>query len=205
MEDLLESDGFKVYRPTMTGLGERQHLNGPDVDLDTHITDIVNLILVEDLSDIILVGHSYGGMVITGVADRIPGRLKHLVYADALLPEHGESVLNTMSEEDRNWMRNHARTQGQAWDIPPYWDHWGKDVPQPLGTYEQPISLKNPKRDDVPGTFILAVEPGTEKGRFEKFADRAKQRGWPVIQLVTSHNIQRTVPDEYAQIIKDID
>ena len=101
MEKLLEDAGHKVYRPTLTGQGERVHLNGPDVNLDTHIMDIVNVIKFEDLHDIILVGHSYGGMVITGVADRIPQKIKHLVYADAMLPEDGESVFSLTTEESR--------------------------------------------------------------------------------------------------------
>src|SRR6266550_3724430 len=87
---VLRAAGHGVYTPTLTGLGERVHLASPDVGLSTHIEDIVNFILWENLHDIVLVGHSYGGMVVTGVADRIPGRIKHLVYVDALLAENGE-------------------------------------------------------------------------------------------------------------------
>jgi pimeloyl-ACP methyl ester carboxylesterase len=90
--DLLTADGNTVYRPTLTGLGEHSNLAGTNIDLDTHIQDIVNVILWENLHDVVLVGHSYGGMVITGVADRVPDRIKHVVYLDALLPENGECV-----------------------------------------------------------------------------------------------------------------
>ena len=89
---LLTAGGYQVYRPTLTGQGEHSNLASTNIDLDTHIQDIVNVILWEDLHDVVLVGHSYGGMVITGVADRVPDRIRHLVYLDALLPENGESV-----------------------------------------------------------------------------------------------------------------
>src|SRR5688572_26114706 len=88
----LADDGHTVYRATLTGLGEREHLNSPDVDLQTHINDVVNLILYEDLRDVVLTGHSYGGMVITGVIDRIPERIRHVVFLDAAVPDDGMSL-----------------------------------------------------------------------------------------------------------------
>src|SRR5882672_1661476 len=90
---LLEARGYKVYRPSMSGLGEHFNTASTGIGLATHIDDIVNFILFEDLHDIILLGHSYGGMVITGVADRIPERISRLVYLDAFLPVDGESVM----------------------------------------------------------------------------------------------------------------
>ena len=87
VDALLTADGYQVYRPTLTGQGEHSNLASTNMDLDTHIQDIVNVILWEDLHDVVLVGHSYGGMVITGVADRVPGRIRRLVYVDALLPD----------------------------------------------------------------------------------------------------------------------
>src|SRR6478735_8888936 len=90
---LLEAKGWKVCRPTLSGLGEHYNTASADIGLATHIDDIVNFILFEDLHDIVLLGHSYGGMVITGVADRIPERIKQLVYLDAFLPLDGESVM----------------------------------------------------------------------------------------------------------------
>ena len=89
---LLRQAGHDVYAPTLTGLGERSHLVNPDIDLNTHITDVANVLVYEDLQNVILVGHSYGGMVITGVADRVSERVGHLVYLDGALPEEGESL-----------------------------------------------------------------------------------------------------------------
>ncbi len=86
--------GHEAYAPTLTGLGERIHLMNPSINLDTHIADVVNLIEWEELSDIVLVGHSYGGMVVTGVADALPDRIRSLVYLDAFVPKNGEALVN---------------------------------------------------------------------------------------------------------------
>ena len=90
---LLSANNHIVYRPTLTGLGEKYHLNNPDVNLTTHINDVVNLIVFEDLHDVVLVGHSYGGMVITGVIDRIPERIRHVTFLDAMVPDDGMSMI----------------------------------------------------------------------------------------------------------------
>ncbi len=95
---LLRSEGHEVYAPSLTGLGERAHLFRCDVDLDCHITDIVSLLHSEDLHDVILVGHSYGGMVITGVADRAHDSVGHLVYLDAATPANGQSLVDVAPE-----------------------------------------------------------------------------------------------------------
>src|SRR5215217_9636052 len=94
VEALLRQKGFEVYRPQLTGQGDRVHLARPDIGLSTHIDDVVNTILYEDLHDITLVGHSYGGMVISGVAERVPDRIKRLVYLDAMVPNDGDSVMS---------------------------------------------------------------------------------------------------------------
>ena len=157
VDDLLTADGNKVYRATLTGQGERSHLNSTNIDLDTHIQDVVNIILWENLHDVVLVGHSYGGMVITGVADRIPGRIKHLIYVDALLPENGES-----ERDIRPRASKHHDREGYAIPIwvtnntpPPH------DVPQSVKTFNQPIVLTNQAvAQKIPTTFILTVDPG---------------------------------------------
>jgi pimeloyl-ACP methyl ester carboxylesterase len=95
---LLRSAGHDVYAPTLTGLGERAHLLGPGIDLDTHITDVVQVLRYEDLREVILVGHSYGGMVVTGVADRALDRVGHLVYLDAATPANGQSLADLAPE-----------------------------------------------------------------------------------------------------------
>jgi len=96
---LLRAAGHEVHAPTLTGVGERSHLLGPAIDLETHISDVVQTLHYEDLRDVILAGHSYGGMVITGVADRAPGRIRRLVYLDAAHPRNGDSLCDVAPEQ----------------------------------------------------------------------------------------------------------
>src|SRR5438132_4781326 len=98
---MLRRKGHDVYAVTLTGLGERIHLASPEVDLETHIQDVVNVLFYEDLRDVVLVGHSYGGMVITGVADRAPERLRQLVYLDAAVPSDGQAIADLSGPERR--------------------------------------------------------------------------------------------------------
>ena len=201
MEAILERQGYDVYRPSLTGLGERAHLNSPDVDVDTHIMDIVNVLEFEELTDVILVGHSYGGMVITGVAHRVPERIAHLVYVDAILPKDGESVFGLGDPEGEAFVMGLAEERGDGWRIPPYWPEVGKDVAHPLETFRQPIVLGNPDAEGIPATYVLTYEGEPEADGFYKYAVRAKERGWGYEELVTGHNPQRTMPNEYAEIL----
>ncbi|MEO8030400.1 MAG: alpha/beta fold hydrolase [Gemmatimonadota bacterium] len=191
VDSMLTARGSRVYRPELTGLGERVHLASPSITLDTHITDVVNAIVWEDLHDVILVGHSYGGMVITGVADRIPERIRRVVYVDAFLPESGESAMDL------------AQTAGLALQpmlrdgflVPPWVGPDAAiphDVPQPAKTFTDTLRLTNSKARSVPGSYILTFEPGKEPDAFQPFADRARARGWPVARLEADHNAQRS-------------
>lgn len=202
VETLLREKGFNVYRPQLTGLGERVHLSRPDIGLTIHIDDVVNLILFEDLHDIILVGHSYGGMVITGVADRVPDRIRRLVYVDAFVPNDGESVIGILGSRG-NWLKE--MTKGDY--IVPIWvkpdQRPPKDVPQPLKTFTEPIILKNKAGLSVPGTYILTVEAGKEPkdDEFWSQAQRAKERGWPTLQLTADHNAQWSAPEALVEML----
>jgi len=158
----LTADGHKVFRPTLTGQGERVHLATPDVGLSVHINDIVNMIEYEDLHDIVLVGHSYGGMVITGVADRVPQRIKHLIYLDALVPNDGESLNTVFARAGRPSTRPiEAGFMVPQWvkpdQKPPH------DVPMPAKCFSEPISLMNQDAArKIPTTYILTVDPGKQ-------------------------------------------
>src|SRR6266704_3351854 len=152
VDALLRDKGYNVYRPQLTGLGDRVHLSRPDIGLSTHIEDVVNTILFEDLHDIILVGHSYGGMVITGVADRVPDRIRRLVYVDAFVPNDGESVMSIVGRHG-DWLKPMIKDDYivPAWvkpdQAPPH------DVPQSLKTFTEPISLKNKVASKLPATY----------------------------------------------------
>ena len=205
VEALLREKGFNVYRPQLTGLGERVHLSRPDIGLSTHIEDVVNVILFEDLHDIILMGHSYGGMVITGVADRLPDRIRRLVYVDAFVPNDGESVISLVGSRG-DWLKNMIRGDYivPVWvkpDQPP-----PKDVPQPLKTFTEAIVLKNKAGLKLPATYILTVDAGKEPkdDDFWPQAQRAKERGWPVLQLTADHNAQWSAPEALAEMLAGV-
>jgi pimeloyl-ACP methyl ester carboxylesterase len=202
VDALLREKGHNVYRPSLTGLGERAHLSSPDVGLSTHINDVVNVILFEDLHDVILVGHSYGGMVITGVAERVPDRIRRLVYIDAFVPEDGESVMSLLGPR-QSW----ARQMIQGDFIVPPWvktdQPLPKDVPQPLKTFTESIVLKNKAARQISATYILTVESGhkAEDDDFASQAARARRRGWPVLQLTADHNPQWSVPENLVEML----
>jgi pimeloyl-ACP methyl ester carboxylesterase len=202
VEVLLREKGFNVYRPQLTGLGERVHLSKPDVGLSTHIDDVVNTILYEDLQGIILMGHSYGGMVISGVADRLPDRISRLVYLDAMVPNDGDSVIS-LTGARAEWLKSMIKGD---YIVPP----WVKpdqplphDVPQPVKTFSDPISLKNKAVLKLPATYILTVDAGKEAkdDDFWSPAQRAKERGWPVLQLTADHNPQWSAPEALVEML----
>ena len=204
VQPLLEEAGHVVYRPTLTGLGERVHLGGPDVGLSTHIEDIVKVLEFEDLREVMLVGHSYGGMVIAGVADRVPERIAKLVYFDAILPENGESVANLFGDAIDS-MATAGGEGVEPWQLVPRWVEEGKlppvDVPQPLLTFTEPIVLENPEAALVPAAFLLTVEAGKEADDFDAFADRARDRGWKVVEMEGSHNPHWYQPEVFVSVL----
>jgi pimeloyl-ACP methyl ester carboxylesterase len=210
IDSMLSVSGNRVYRPTLTGLGERIHLATPTTDLSTHITDIVNVIRFENLHDVVLVGHSYGGMVISGVADRIPDRIRRLVFIDAFVPEDGESVLaavrGTRIEPFARAMVDSARNGAM---VPP-WVKAGTlppmDAPHPANTFTESLTLQNPAGRRIPGTYILTVEPGTAEADddFAPFSRRAKARGWTHYVLSSNHVPERTAPRELTTLLRRV-
>lgn len=205
VDSLLTEKGNIVYRPSLTGQGERVHLATTSVDLKTHITDVVNTILFEDLHDVILVGHSYGGMVISGVADSLPRRIKQLVYLDAFVPENGENVFAIFAHASAGF-----QNMTENGFIVPRWVPAGKappkDVPHPLKTFTDNISLTNPLRLQLPSTYILTVDKGKNPSQddFSSQAERARKKGWPVLLLEADHNPQWSAPEALVKMLDQI-
>jgi pimeloyl-ACP methyl ester carboxylesterase len=202
VDSLLTETGAIVYRPSLTGQGERVHLATTDIRLNTHVTDVVNMILYEDIRDVILVGHSYGGMVITGVADSIPGRIKKLIYLDAFVPESGESVVSMQGRRAdgfRNMMKN-------GFIVPP-WVPAGKappkDVPHPVRTFTDSLILRNSARTNIPVTYIQTVAKGanSKDDDFGEQAERARKKSWPVLILEADHNPQWSTPQALVEML----
>lgn len=202
VDSLMTDEGAIVYRPSLTGLGERVHLASPGVTLTTHIQDVVNAILFEDMREIILVGHSYGGMVISGVADLIPDRIRRMIYLDAMVPEDGESVMDLMDPRGEGISK---MIRGD-YVVPPWVgpeQKPPKDVPHPLKTFTERISLKNGESKKIPATYILTVDPGKKAAddNFAASAARANARGWNVIEMTADHNPQWSAVHALTKIL----
>src|SRR5207249_2392989 len=189
---LLQAQGHDVFTPTLTGVGERSHLLSRDVNLETHILDVVNLIRWEDLSGIVLCGHSYGGCVISGVADRIPDRIRSLVYLDAFVLEDGENLLQHVPEEQRIQLIEGANQSGDGWKVPPIpaavfnvnindrdWVDRQCTV-QSIDTFQQRIKLGGGIRNIRNITFVLAAG-FVEGSPFPPFYEKAKANGWKTL------------------------
>lgn len=200
--------------PTCTGLGDRSHLIGNHINLDTHIEDIVRFIECEDLWDVILIGHSYGGMVTTGVADRISERIKHLIYIDALLPESGECALDLMPSVQKISLIESAKNMGFGWLVPPAPlppDTPELDVglakklrgPQPLGTFSSPIKLEK-NYVPLPSAYVYCKKNGPHD-TFRTSALRAQSRDdMEYFEIDASHNPHITVPIQLTELILSI-
>lgn len=180
VDSILIRQGDLVYRPTLTGLGERRHLNSSAVSLTTHITDVVNVIETEQLQHIVLVGHSYAGMVISGVAERLPGRIDQLVYIDAFVPNNGESVFTADNLSAASKASLRASVEGDFINMPVV--SIKTQERQSLKTFTETLTLTTGKKRAIPTAYILMVPPNTavEKADFYKASQRAKQRGWLV-------------------------
>ncbi|MGH9386453.1 MAG: alpha/beta fold hydrolase [Vicinamibacterales bacterium] len=203
VDSSLTLQGHRVYRITLTGLGERIHLASPNIGLATHIDDVVNTIIWERLSNVILVGHSYGGMVISGVADRIPDRIRRLVYIEAFVPESGESVERIVGPGFRNLVGANTRDgQIHAPWVPPV-SPLPKESPHPHRTFTDTLALTNAAARVLPATYVLTIEKGTDAASdgFAPFAARASARGWTVHRMEGDHTPHRSAPEALVRLL----
>jgi pimeloyl-ACP methyl ester carboxylesterase len=210
----LQSRGHEVFTPTLTGVGERSHLLSPHVNLDTHIEDVINLIRWEELSDVVLCGHSYGGCVITGAADRLPGRIAALVYLDAFVPEDGQSLFDIVPGPLKELQLEAARRDGQGWKVPPIraetFNVNAGDVEwvnrqctmQPIATFQQAIKLGGRAGTPEHVTFILAAD--FEDSPFSAFYNRARARGWNTLAMPCGHDVMLDRPEDLTGALLDI-
>ncbi|MEM1360620.1 MAG: alpha/beta fold hydrolase [Pseudomonadota bacterium] len=215
VETLLRAKGHSVSAPTQTGLGERAHLLRPGITVEVFVEDIVQHILFEDLSDVVLVGHSFGGIPITGVADRIPERLAKLVYLDAIALETGETWLSLLPEEiaaDRTALAE--KTSGGLSLPPAPPESFGVTLPQdvaflaprltphPFETFTSALSLKAPVGNGVPAHYIRCTEPSYPPAKIAH--ERALALGWPVTEIKTGHDAMVTAPGALAERLQTI-
>jgi len=205
----LQARGYEVFTPTLTGVGERSHLLSPQVDLETHVADVTNLIRWEELTDVVLCGHSYGGCVVSGAADRVPERIGALVYLDAFVLEDGQSLHDSLPPEMRNAQLEGVRKLGDGWKVPPIpaevfevnsadreWVNRQCTV-QPLATFQQPLRLTGGIDRIQNVTYVLAT--GYSQTPFPPFYEKAKARGWKTVTIASGHDVMVDRPQELTQ------
>ena len=208
---VLRAQGHDVFTPTLTGVADRSHLNSPQIDLETHINDVVNLLTWEDLSDVVLCGHSYGGCVITGAADRAPARVRSVVYLDAFIPKHGQSLFDILPDERREQQLDSAQEAGEGWRVPPIpaeifnvnaVDRAWVDrqcTPQSLATFQQPIHLTGRAATIDSISYIWASGWGASP--FGPFYEQAKQAGWKTFEIPCGHDVMLDQPQALTEAL----
>jgi pimeloyl-ACP methyl ester carboxylesterase len=207
----LQDAGHEVFTPSLTGVGERNHLNTATVNLSTHIADVVNLLRWEELSDVILCGHSYGGCVISGVADQIPDRIRALVYLDAFVLEDGECLFDLLPQEAAHRVRQQAQAAGDGWKIAPIpaevfnvkpddaaWVN-AQCTPQSLASFEEHIRLTGGLARILDVTHIFAT--GFDGSPFPASHERARRKGWRTRTIACGHEVMLDLPNELTDLL----
>jgi pimeloyl-ACP methyl ester carboxylesterase len=214
--DRLRAAGHTVFTPTCTGLGDKAHLLSKDITLDTFTNDIAGVIEAEELNDVILVGHSFGGSPTGGVAEKMPNRIKHLVYLDSLMVEPGKSPFDSLPADVVAARRKMAQeTSGglslpapppSAFGVPEGPDaDWVKRrlTPHPIGTYESKLNIQGPVGNNLPRTYIHCTSPSY--AALQGSRDWVKrQQGWRWMEIATGHDAMVMAPDELAKMLSGI-
>lgn len=217
LSPLLRAEGHFVLSPSLTGCGDRKHLVTPDVDLDTHIADVVNLLDYDELTDVILVGHSYGGMVITGVADQSADRIRALVYLDAAHPEDGEAlrvVAPAQIEPTYAGMQMVDGVELVMWPMPGMGQMFGvadpddaawleaRLTPHPWKCFDQPLHLRNGTASQRPRRININCTPSLQNSSLE--SQRRQLKGDRNYEVDTGHDLMVTEPRKVADILLEI-
>jgi len=210
---ILRGRGHAVVTPTQTGLGERAHLLSRSIDLDVFVTDIANVLAYEDLDDVVLVGHSFGGNAISGVADRMRGRIRGLVYLDAVILENGESAFGRMPADVVASRTRAAEESSGGLSIPaPPPAAFGivdeaqasfvqsRLTPHPLATYISPLRLVNQVGNGLPATYIVCTDPIYSP--LETSRSRVETTGWTTIEIRTGHDAMVSAPGRLADMLE---
>lgn len=215
---ILEADGETVFAPTLTGLGERAHIREPVPSLETHIKDVVALIEAEELSRVVLVGHSYAGMVITAVADRLRAKIDHLVYLDGAVPGDGSDLAShapgmTREEAQQRRAAFQRMAPDGAWLAPPPPEAVGvtgedaawlrrRLTPHPLRTWLEPVQLIHGGIAGLRKTYVLATQPLTTIMGYPAQGAAAKaDPEWSYREIACGHNVMVAAPERTADLI----
>jgi pimeloyl-ACP methyl ester carboxylesterase len=206
---LLRQAGHEVYTPTFTGLGERVHLANPDIDLPTYIQDILMVLKYEDLRDVVLVGYSISGPVISGVAEEAPDRIGRLVYLDAYVLEDGQSVADQVGGEIMSGIVQAAEMYGDGWRIPHDPPDADRRTAQALKPVLTPLAVKNSTAAALPRAFIYCRQGAQDIGPLHMPIARAAEEAeaddrWGYRELDTGHVPMWTAPQELADLLLEL-
>lgn len=221
---MLRASGHAVYAPTLTGLGERAHLASPGIGLGTHINDVVNMLLFEDLDGVILVGNSSAGVVIASVADRMPEQIAQVVYPDAFVPTDGQSLRDMIPPERRPAMELLVETEGDGWLLPRFaatpWEQFLPQAwqvtdpadlqwllarlrPTPFGHFTEPVHLRHPDVEQPHRVYVRCRH--WPNPSFDRSAATAQSSSaWGYDELATSHLPHITHPTELSVVLLDV-
>jgi pimeloyl-ACP methyl ester carboxylesterase len=208
--DRLCRDGHAVFAPTLTGLGERSHLLRPGIDLATHVADIANVMRWERLGNVVLCGHSYGGFVISGVAEELPALIRSIVFLDAFVPENGDTIQKLIAPAVQDAIR--ATLQRGDLGVPPrpaevfgvneVDRQWVDDfcVPQPIGTFTSPIALSGARENIARKTYIRAKDYASEA--FDRaLATVQADPSWRCYEVPCGHDLMVDMPDRLTELL----
>jgi pimeloyl-ACP methyl ester carboxylesterase len=196
LAEALRARGHRAYPVTLTGLGERRHLLDATVNLDVHITDVVQLLEMERLTDVILLGHSYGGMVLSGAIDRASERIAAAIYSDAYVPEDGQSCFELTSDVFRRMFLEGAAADG--FSVPPPQGSETRRTPHPLATFMQQLRIVNPPPAIRRGYIYLS---GWQDTPFTTVYERLSQDpAWRTFSLPVGHNVMNEAFDQLLEI-----
>lgn len=215
VREILEQHRHRVFTPTLTGSGERAHLISADITLDTLTRDVANLLHYEELKDVILVGHSFGGTLISAVAEAVPDRVRQLVYFDAAILENGESMFSRMSPELAAQRRQLAQQSSQGLSLPlpdaaslgirepQHWNFLARRLtPQPLSSYDSPLRLKSQPGHGLPCSYIACTAPAY--GPLAWARARAREYGWPIIPIAAGHCAMVSAPQALSVLLMQL-
>ncbi|QBD81297.1 alpha/beta hydrolase [Ktedonosporobacter rubrisoli] len=201
----LRGHGHEAFTPTLTGVGERVHLASPQIDLETHVQDILGVLEYEDLHKVILVGHSYGGTVITAVAERVPERLAQLVYLNGLIPQDGQSAWDVTDPGLRARMQQRVREQGDGWRLLPPPGAPARITAHPFKPLTQPLTIQNPAAARLPHTFVYCTQIRVKgKLTIDAIAARVRAEGWHFYEVEADHMAMVTAPKAVTDILLEI-
>jgi pimeloyl-ACP methyl ester carboxylesterase len=197
----LRRHGRRVHPLTLTGLSERSHLLHGGVNLETHIQDVTGVLAAENIQDAVLVGHSYGGMVITGVADRVPGRVDSLVYLDAVVPQPGDSMWRLVSDRERQWYEDVVES-GDAVRPLPFFDP--RATPHPLASLLQPLPIAEDAAHVRRRVYVYAAGWADQSPFTPTYQRLRADPSWTTYALDSGHNLMRDAPQDLLKILLDI-